>query len=694
MKIVQTKSGKAYHLLPGTQIEIERTNLFFNDFGEQSLPVELPDTDLNRQLCSYPDQLSNKHKPLAEIECSIRDGDYFANARQAIIGAKRGNHITSSFYLNDGAFLAKIQDVTLADIFGEETIPGIESVAQGISFCTELMKGNNPNYAIFPAIYEGNNENVYNKMLNKLWYDKDNKKYVLWNAEERIVKGSDDKSSITYPAGCFITPFIKAIYLLRRVLKYFGYELQDNMLTNTAPFNSMVFANNTADALLEGSILVKQLVPDISCTELFELFRKKFCCEFHADEVDMKVDIIFMKDLIDAQPDLDLTEHLTGSPDIEFSTYKRLLLKPQNINLYGDKESSYEISGLNDLFHKYPTAYYMEDTGEFKRNRYYGLGTETEFICVDTLPYDDGGELDVYEVEVPETLCPDVEYKMDGENTKKYAPYIGSLRYLNSKMVKMTENGDEVQEDEDNKNLSSMLLQVYWNLENGISATIPNKKDVAGGMNARNYGYYTDWTFLEYIDLSPYSLCYNGNKGIYNQFWIGFDNLLRNALHKVTVQLYLPSAVKYKLSPFKPVCIQGIKLLPDVLKYTLGGSESPIESSFYTTLLQEPVSYGKRADFFGNGDYYWEWKSTSSTITKEEYIAAGGKIKDTWLYVSNEYVYPEPPTKEQYEAGGKYYNTTSYVCKREFYIDEYSLIQYVYTYQKVDWWLVPMKSST
>lgn len=693
MKIVQTKSGKSYQLLPGTQLEIERPNLFFNDFGEQSLPIELPDTDLNRQLCGYPDLLSNKYKPLAKIECNIHDGDYFANARQAIIGSNRGNHITSSFYLNDGAFLSKIQDVTLADVFGEEIIPGVETVAQGISFCTELMKGNNPNYAIFPVIYESNDENAYDKMLNKLWYDTDKKKYVLWNAEERIIKESDE-TSITYPAGCFITPFIKAIYLLRRVLKHFGYELRENILTNTAPFNTMVFVNNTADTLLGGNIFVKQLVPDISCTELLELFRKKFCCEFHANEADMEIDIIFMKDLVEKQPDLDLTKYVTNTPDIEFSTYKRLVLKPQGINQYGNSDSSNEISSLHELRHKYPTAYYMEDTGEFRRTRYYGLGNETEFICVDVLPYDDGGELDTYEIEVPETLCPDIEYKMDGENTKKHAPYIGSIRFLNSKMVKLTENGDEVQEDEDHKNLSSMLLLAYWNLESGISAVFPNKMDVAGGMNARNYRYYTDWTFLEYVDLSPYSLCYNGNKGIYNQFWRGFDNLLRNALHKVTVQLYLPSAIKYKLSPFTPICIQGIKLLPDVLKYTLGGSEYPVESSFYTTLLQEPVSYGKQAEDFGKSDYYWEWKSTSSTLTKEDYIAAGGKIKDTWFYVSNEYVYPDPPTKEQYEAGGKYYNTTSYVCKREFYFDEFSMIQYVYTYQKVDWWLVPMKMSS
>lgn len=59
MKIVHS-SGKAYQLAPDTQIEIERPNLFFNDYGEQSLPVDLPDTDLNRELTGYPDMVANR----------------------------------------------------------------------------------------------------------------------------------------------------------------------------------------------------------------------------------------------------------------------------------------------------------------------------------------------------------------------------------------------------------------------------------------------------------------------------------------------------------------------------------------------------------------------------------------------------------------------------------------------------------
>ena len=64
MKIVNTKAGQAYHLTPGTQLEIERPNLFFNEWGEQSLPTDLPDTDLN-QLPGHagqPKQTFSQHR--------------------------------------------------------------------------------------------------------------------------------------------------------------------------------------------------------------------------------------------------------------------------------------------------------------------------------------------------------------------------------------------------------------------------------------------------------------------------------------------------------------------------------------------------------------------------------------------------------------------------------------------------------
>lgn len=159
MKIVHS-SGKAYQLIPDTQIEIERPNLFFNDYGEQSLPVDLPDTDLNRELTGYPDMVANRKKPQTDITCSIRDGDYCVTARQAILGAKRKEKITTTFYMNEGSFLSRIEKVAVPAVFGSETVPGVETVEQGISWCRSLLDNTNPHFTLFPVIIELDGKNA------------------------------------------------------------------------------------------------------------------------------------------------------------------------------------------------------------------------------------------------------------------------------------------------------------------------------------------------------------------------------------------------------------------------------------------------------------------------------------------------------------------------------------------------------
>ena len=77
MKIVNLNSGLPYHLNPDTQLEVERTNLFFNEWGEQTLPIDLPDTDHNRRILEYPDLLSSLKKPSTRIPVTIQDGEYF-----------------------------------------------------------------------------------------------------------------------------------------------------------------------------------------------------------------------------------------------------------------------------------------------------------------------------------------------------------------------------------------------------------------------------------------------------------------------------------------------------------------------------------------------------------------------------------------------------------------------------------------
>lgn len=66
--------------------------------------------------------------------------------------------------------------------------------------------------------------------------------------------------------------------------------------------------------------------------------------------------------------------------------------------------------------------------------------------------------------------------------------------------------------------------------------------------------------------------------------------MLRNALHKVTVPLLMTNTMKQALPVYRKVALGGSEYLIDVLKYTLGGNNMPMDTTLLTTQLQEPVT--------------------------------------------------------------------------------------------------------
>lgn len=82
------ESGKVYDL-GDIQLTLSRMNPFFNDYGEQSLPVTLPPTDRNRELLIYPDNMAGISKASQRINAMIQHGVFSIPCRQAILSANR-----------------------------------------------------------------------------------------------------------------------------------------------------------------------------------------------------------------------------------------------------------------------------------------------------------------------------------------------------------------------------------------------------------------------------------------------------------------------------------------------------------------------------------------------------------------------------------------------------------------------------
>lgn len=656
MKITNLEKGEAYNLKPDTQIQVERTNPFFNEYGEQTTPLELPASERNRRILGFPDSFGRRVKMTA-TDVAIQDGEYFAQCRQVVLSAQYKGSISTSFYINDGSFYSRIQKVKLKDIFKGEFIPGVNTVEEGINFCRNLRNNSNEHYGIFPILFtddSGRKNGANFKFMNAFGKDKV-LKYTrpyewmpelpsvigfhpdlsgegcdFYNAVQRIEYVNE--IPITLAPGYYMSPFIRANYLLKRVFAYFGYELQENFFTQTEPFNKMVVINKVMDVLVNGKIKVADLVPDITCADFISVFRKKFCCEFTSDEGKRTADIIFLRDTLNDTPKVDLTHCVTQEPTLSYKSendYKRVTLAASD---KVDSEISDSYVDLNSLVKANPNAYFDPVDGAIYKTGWSGDFQVTVKVAEASQDYNTGETLEAKEIKVPE-LIPEfrtLSYKATVEEEDfnydmgKFL-YVGDYQTLNSKMVVATEPKEHTSEKAEKQ--KAILAFTY------LSDGRPEGTISAYDVNAPSHPRIFD-----------YALHYNGPQGIFEKFYREYDLLLRNSLHDMKVKLLLSQSQKQNLPSYEKVVIRGVPFLFNKLKFTLGGKNEPVESELYTVSLMQPaISAPTINEQLKAMDvkYKWVGKETQTSVSWDEYSAANDERNKTFVTI-----YPPLPSAD------------------------------------------------
>lgn len=365
------------------------------------MPVDIPSSDYNEEALGYPDITSMRKLP-NDIQATISSGEYFSTCRQAILKVKRKKTISTSFYLNEGSFLSQTSKASLQEVFADEIIPGVNTVQQGIDFCRSLVSNKDTHFTIFPILVNFNDAKRY---VNRMEFmdssgglmSKEHGTLDFYNVFPRIETVND--VNVKLDPGYYMSPFIRATYLLRRIFSFWGYTLLENFFDITEPFRNMVFVNNTIDSLVNGPILLSHLVPDCKCSTILNVFRKKFMCEFIPDEVNKTVTIELFKDIANLKADLDLTRCLTSELEFDAPTYQRVTISSENVvsDEYDTFDSSFDIKA------KYPNACYNPVNGLYYRIGYTDRGSLLQVVSSSNIPYSDGGN----SLKEKEIICPD-----------------------------------------------------------------------------------------------------------------------------------------------------------------------------------------------------------------------------------------------------------------------------------------------
>lgn len=709
MKITNLDKGKTYQLGEGVKLEVERTNPFFNDYGESTSPLDIPASDYNRMILGYPDTFGLREKMMA-ANVSIEDGEYFAQCRQIILSAQHKGNISSSFYINDGSFYSKIQNVKLKSIFKDEMIPGCSTIDQCIDFCRSLIGGSNENYDIFPVLLtdDSGKDTGYNyKILNawgdikllkdaKYWRFKDAGGYeyvdaprawdfCLYNKSDAMFQGEVNRTEyvneipVSLSRGYYISPFIRANYVLKRVFAYFGYELKENFFTRTEPFSKMVLVNNVIDVMANGHIRIEDLLPDVSVSDFLSVFRKKFLCEFVSDEGTHTADIIFLREVVDSAPVADLTRQMTEEPTLSYKTtsdYKRVVLRAKH-QADSDAEDSYD--DLKDMLAKNSGAYFDKVDGCFYKDGYSGNYHVKSKIGEGSQSYDTGeDDTDTLDVEIsemiPETRILQYRQSANGETITRDMGrylYIGSYATLNSSMKVATEDNSESEEE---AVTTPVMLAFPYVSTDGMPC---------GTVTAYDIHYEYDNRFGPpshaseeklYRRIFDYALVYNGDDGIFEKFYRQYDLLLRNSLQELKVKLLLTQSQKQNLASYAKVVIRGVSFFFNKLKFTIGGKSEPTESELRTIALTTPIHEASRLiDAMPAMRCRYEWVGHEETVeVSERAYNNSGDDKDRTFKI----IYPPLPSAEY--VGQKYGLQKSYVSQKTRHATMFRHSKWVY----------------
>ena len=671
MKVVNQETGESYQLNAGTRLEVERPNLFFSEYDEQSLPVEMPDTAKNRRMMGYPDQVANVRRPRTDIPCLIEDGGFVKPCRQAVIAAQRHASITSSFYFDENALMGKMRKKRVKDLFGMETIPGITTVEEGIAFCEDLLKNQHPDYTIFQVALEENGQNYAglptHKFLNLYGFmNNDPRREHFWfesglswthpSSYYNAVDRTEDMNgkNIRIGKGYYMTPFMRANTLLKRLFSHWGYTIADSLFTQNEGFRNMVVVNRCADALANGRIYLCDLVPDCTCYELLEAFRKMFMCQFEIDEQNKVVTPVFFKDVLDRTPRFDITPLTNGHAQVEApETYKRVVLSPDSAeitNLAGDRELK-----QSEVRAKYPSALYSSYLGLFYRDSYIYdrrgyYKRVVEYIKDASGTYDYGGILSDETVSIPVHMP-----AMTGSGfgtTKQAHLLVGGAVFLNSKIVEdhlddsvEVESGDTQADKQDEP-----VILAYRVVQHSLKDRNGNVTESAIGCLS-----YIDDT-LNYVlpEDQRYDLTFTGANGIYERFYRTYDNLLRNSLWNVNIKLRVDDNLRNNLLSYEPLFYQGQKYILDTFRYVVGGEKEEAETTLRTVQLYEPLDVTPpfEEQFGGNDLYRWVADSEFAVVSQEEYESSPDKDKGIPGF------FPPLPS-EKYADGKRHYEKTT-----------------------------------
>lgn len=289
-------------------LEISKTNPFISDEGEQSYPITIRASDINKRLTNYSSRLDKLTQPLEEMTVVVQEGVLCRKANM-VFNDFSNEEIVATIYFSEGNFYSLIDGKNLIDDIEWPTETQIDTAAW-YARCHRVYDGvDNADWKLMETML---NKTIHLALVSDdtltVQYDLGElpmvtnlKNYFL---HVMPIVGSNDTVSLQpetneflaeagnsyvryyykegenwcrFPALYMITPMLKTRWVINHIFTSFGFEWLN---ANHTDFDDDVISNSVVDALCRQVLYYKQLVPDKSIADFIKDIERSKCARF------------------------------------------------------------------------------------------------------------------------------------------------------------------------------------------------------------------------------------------------------------------------------------------------------------------------------------------------------------------------------------------------------------------------------
>lgn len=542
-----------FQLAPDFFPELSRTNPFLTEEGSMSIPLTLPSSSHNMKLVGFAYRGRSTNRPAKKILAILQHGTTSINGTLYIDTINETEGITCTFYTNEGQFNERIKDYKLADLDWPVHEGSGSTYAQKAIYWMNQFKSimngtaQAEDYFVFgvmtDSVFRLNKENDVDVglMLNETDGVQTGWKYLAESERTYYTEAGDDATPYTVPVGYGITPFLRVGYVIRHIISYFGYTLDDNMFDTNASLYRLVLLNNTADAIVSGKLSYRQLLPDdVSVEDFIKFVRTKFGVEFIqlGDHIQIKRWV----DVLSAEADKDLSEYVRDEGTFTLVN-KRAIQMEFTLNMESEVWDT-RVAGLS-----------KQDLSILKHLSPSGLDKESIDI-IDKTP-------------IERFKVSGYIYDKFGYRLKIIPLCISGIKNLNTELV-LSDPAQKTTEKNENVDIMVCFSRPGMDSYN----------------NRSEYYYYpagTIYSFTVNGTKSDYSLVANEyaytlrdsvivlyEDNLYNKCYKSRDEMLREANQQIIHEAVIPPHIINSIDISTPKIILGQKVLIERIDYVLG----------------------------------------------------------------------------------------------------------------------------